>query len=83
MILEIAAPDNTRGAVGVFSMTACGEHSVIVYPRGIDAAKNYRITLDNTQTTFEMPGCDLHQNGIRISIPAALTSELILFENVE
>ena len=83
MILEIAAPDGTRGALGVFAMSGSGEHTVSVYPRGIDVSKTYRVTLDNTQSCFEISGSALIQNGIRTVIPAALTSELILFESIE
>ena len=81
-ILELAAPDRTRGVIGVFAMTKCGEQAIDVCSRGIDPSKTYRVTLDNTQSTFEIPGHALCQNGIRIQLPAALTSELVLFEAI-
>ena len=51
-----------------------------VIPEGINADMNYKITLDNSGAEFTVSGYELMTKGIKIKIPSALSSELILFE---
>lgn len=81
-VLEIASPDCQKGAIGVFALTCSNKTDFTVIPKGIDAGMSYRITLDNSGATFTISGYDLMINGLKISIPSSLSSELILFEKI-
>ncbi len=81
-VIEIASPDRKKGAIGVFTLANVKGEKVIK-AKGADAGKNYRITLDNEQISFIVPGRELKQKGIVVSIPSAMSSELVLYEEVE
>ena len=80
-ILERASLDGARGVIGIFNLANVlpGQESVTVYPRGMDAGKTYRVTLDNSGACFTAPGCELVSRGVRVRLPASLTSELIVY----
>lgn len=80
-VLEIASPDCRKGAIGVFSFP-CGKTKFCVIPKGINAGLNYRITLDNSGAEFTVSGYELITNGLKINLPSALSSELILLEAI-
>ena len=79
-ILERAAEDESRSMIGVFALCMAGERQERIYPRGIDAARRYRVTFDNTGATAEMEGLALQNEGLRVRLDGALQSELILLE---
>jgi alpha-galactosidase len=81
--LEIAAPNGDRGALTAFTVTNAKESTFTVIPRGIDPTAVYRVTFDNHRATMLLGGYDLATNGIRISLPSALSSDLVLYERVE
>ena len=81
-ITEIASPDASRGAVAVFALAGVNG-KINVCPKGADQSKNYKITLDNDGVPFTASGRELHQNGITVDIPCAMSSELILFEEIQ
>ena len=78
--LEICAPDKSKGAVTAYTLVSPKTDTYTVYPKGIDAGKIYTVTLDNSREEFEMSGRQIMTHGIRINIPAALSSELILYK---
>lgn len=78
--LEIATPDGKKGAIAAYTLSMSKEESFTVVPKGINPAFNYRVTLDNTRTDFVVSGYDLMTKGMKIRIPASMSSELILFE---
>jgi len=78
-VLEYAAPDRSRGYAGVFRLgTGAGEYRLRL--RGVDAAAEYEVTLDNAAQVFRMSGRDLALTGLPIALDSALTSELIMYE---
>ena len=79
---EIAALDGSRGAMAVYTLTSAGQTSRNILPKGINAGKTYKVTLDNSRASFVVSGYELLNNGIRIHIPASMASELVLFEAV-
>ena len=81
-ILEIAAPDGSRGAIAAFTLTAGGTRQLTLQPRGIDPSASYRITLDNSRTTFTVSGYELSTCGVKIQVPSSMSSELVLYEKV-
>ena len=80
-ILEIASPDCRQGALAFFS-PSCGKTEVKVSPKGINTGLNYKVTFDNSGTNFNICGYELLTGGLQISVPSALSSELILFEAI-
>ena len=64
-------------------MAAGGAGTHTVHLQGIDPSRTYKITLDNTQHTFTIPGSVLYLNGLTVTVPSALTSELVLYEATE
>ena len=83
-ILERASTDGTKGIVGVFSLADVrpGDETVAVYPRGLDAGRTYEVTFDNFQTTAVVSGFALANEGLRVRLPASLTSELIIYNAI-
>lgn len=78
-ITELAASDKSRAAVTVISLPGSGT-TLQFFPKGLDHGKKYSVTFDNSHSTFEMSGAELMQKGLRVTLPSALSSELIMFE---
>ncbi len=79
-LLEIAAEDGSRGVLGAFTLLHGGDAPMQVTLKGVDAGKQYRVTLDNSGESFVMSGAALMMNGLTLRIPAALASELVIYE---
>ena len=80
-ILEIASPDRSRGAFTVCAL-ADAKGDILVRPKGIDVGKTYEVTLDNSGSAFTVSGYELSVGGVRVNIPAAMSSELVLYKAV-
>ncbi len=82
-VTEIAAPGGALACATIFRASGMqtGEprDEYVFRPRGLDPAADYAVTLDNSGQTYRARGAELIQNGIRIRLEQALTSELILF----
>ena len=81
--LEVASPDHRMGALAAFTMQEAKKDMFVLYPKGIDPELTYRVTLDNLRKSFKMTGGEILQQGVRVRIPASLSSELILWEAAE
>ena len=81
-ILEIGTPDKTKGAATVFRMSGGDTKTNKVILKGIDIGKTYKVTLDNSSSTFTATGRELLADGIPVNIPSSLSSELLLYEAV-
>ncbi len=79
-LLEIAAADGSRGVFGAFTLLQGGNMPIQVTLNGVDTGKQYRVTLDNSGESFVMSGMDLRMKGLTLQIPAALSSELVVYE---
>ena len=82
VVLEIASPEKTKGVIAVFSTENNNGNSIVIKPKGISVGKNYKVTLDNDKASFNISGFSFANNGILISLNSAMTSELILFEEI-
>ena len=78
--LEIAAPDGTRGALAAFTLAGGEERAHVLYPKGIDAARRYQVTYDNSGAREILTGAALLRHGLRVAMPGAMASELVLYE---
>ena len=88
-VIERASEDGERSVIGVFKLANSAEcEEITVRPRGILPSGWYKVILDNAAISdpdFEAPivgGYDITQNGIRVRLASALTSELIILEKV-
>ena len=81
-VLEISAPDKSRGAITVITLCGTNEKEIIVKPKGIDISKDYKVTLDNDGFTYTISGEKLKRNGICVDIKTSLSSELILYKSI-
>ena len=81
-VLEYASADRSRAVMGLFRTADIGDEAIVVHPRGLNQGRTYRVSFDNAGETATIAGRDLVRDGIRISLPARLTSELLLFESV-
>ncbi len=77
--LEVSSRDKTKGALAVFTLGKEKENEILIIPKGIDPSLNYTVTLDNLNSTFIISGFEL-MKGIKINIPSALSSELIMYK---
>jgi alpha-galactosidase len=80
-IWEYVSADARAALVGIFKLTDAPEPCRFV-PRGLNVRATYRVRFDNEAAETEMSGVALRQQGITVSLPAALTSELLLFERI-
>lgn len=78
--LEITSEDKSKGAIAAFTLVSPKTDTFTVFPKGIDIRKTYIVTLDNKRENFEVSGRQLMTHGIKINIPCALSSELILYK---
>lgn len=81
--IEIASKDKTKGAIAAFTLVNPKTYTYTVFPKGIDAGKTYIVTLDNSREEFEVSGRQIFTHGINIRIPTALSSELILYKEIQ
>ena len=78
-VIELAAKDSSRGMIGIFRLAEPEREETTVFPRGVDLSKNYLVTFDNSGAKVRLSGFELSQNGLRIRLGSALTSELVLY----
>lgn len=82
VVLEIADNDNSKGAVGIFTLGSDISPSTIKF-KGVSTEKEYIVYLDNSRSSFKMSGAELKLKGITVDIPSAMSSELILYSEVK
>ncbi|MBE6999995.1 MAG: hypothetical protein E7428_07390 [Ruminococcaceae bacterium] len=82
MVMEIASPNGDKGAATLFTMPGLKSDRYTFLPRGVDAGKTYRVTLDNSRQSFTVEGWKLLSEGIPIRIPGSMASELVLYQEV-
>ncbi len=81
-VLEIALPDSSKGVLGIFVLSDKKDKNIRIAPKGINAGKRYEITLDNSGASFIMSGSDIMNNGLNVSVPSVLSSELVIYKEI-
>ncbi|MEA4833068.1 MAG: glycoside hydrolase family 36 protein [Oscillospiraceae bacterium] len=79
-VFEYSAPDKTKSLAAVFRLSYSRNDFYILYPKGIDRSKKYKVSFCSSGETAEASGYELVNNGLRLYMPGSLTSELIIFE---
>ena len=82
VVLERSAEDKSVGIIGVFRLVMNSTESTVVYPKGIDASATYEVTFDNSRATTKVSGYDMINNGIKLNLPCALSSELVIYKKI-
>jgi hypothetical protein len=82
VVLECMDDDSSRGYTGIFRLGGAKEDAYHFYPKGLDISKRYRVTYDTRGQSQECEGGTLANQGLRVAVPSAFTSELLLFEVV-
>ena len=77
-VLEYGMADKSRGYCGVFKLDN-GVGTFNLRLRGVELGKNYEVTFKNSNATVTLPGFDLANTGLNITLETANTSELILY----
>lgn len=77
-VWETVAADSARAVVGIFRLAGPGEAEYHLRLRGLDAARRYMVTFDNTVQAVDMSGLALMQQGLAIRLEKPLSSELLL-----
>ena len=78
--VEFAAPNRSKGWATIVRMAGGDSDFYLFRPRGLDPARNYRVTFDSTRTTAVVSGLHLIQEGLRLRLESTFSSELLLFE---
>ncbi len=82
-IMEMVSSDKKRGIAGIFQLSDPAESETVVRLRGLDVSLNYKVVWDNNDQSKVIDGFILANQGIKIRLEGALTSELLLFEAIE
>ena len=80
LVLECASEDESHAYAGIFRLGEAKEDVYQFCPRGLDTGQRYRVTYDTSGQTRVLDGGTLMYQGLRVRVPAAYASELLLFE---
>jgi hypothetical protein len=80
IVLECVSEDASRGYTGIFRLPGATGEAYRFYPRGLDISRGYRVTYDTAGWSREVDSGRLVDEGLRVPVTAAYTSELLLFE---
>lgn len=82
-IIERGTEDSKHGVIGIFKLAdSMDENFFTIRPKGVDMSKNYKVTYDNEGTTVIVSGMELRRDGLVVELEGAITSELIIYEEV-
>lgn len=82
VVLECASPEGDRAYAGIFRLPGATDDAYQFRPRGLNPSLRYRVAYDSKDFSCEVDGLTLADRGLRILVPGAFTSELLLFEAV-
>jgi hypothetical protein len=82
-VLEYASPDQKKMVTGLFRLAGEGTESEFrLRLKGVNQTGTYRILSDNRGEMWECSGAELMDRGLRVSLPAPMSSELLLIEKI-
>jgi alpha-galactosidase len=79
-VLELASEDRARAICALFQLCAPIQPEYELRLRGLDVARRYRVTFDNSGQSSLVDGFTLMEQGITVRLEGALTSELLVLE---
>ncbi len=81
-VLELASEDQSRAVVALFRLAGRADDTYLLRLRGVAAGRRYRVTFDNAGQTTEVDGASLLYGDLPIRLARALTSELVIVEEL-
>lgn len=81
-VIEYASTDGRKAVVAVFRLIGDREDEYRLHPRGLRRDLTYAVYFDNRRETVTMAGTGLIDNGLRIPLTGALTSELLVIKEM-
>jgi alpha-galactosidase len=81
-VIELVSEDRSKGICGLFQLSAPTEAEYELRLRGLDRSRRYRVTFDDSGESVTVDGFVLTEQGMKVRLPGALTSDLLLFEAV-
>ena len=82
LVLEYASPDADKAIVGAFRLAGAGDTERTIKFRGLSRAREYCVRFDNRDECVKVPGMQLVEQGVVVSLPYPMTSELLLATEV-
>ncbi|MBS1850911.1 MAG: alpha-galactosidase [Acidobacteria bacterium] len=83
LVLEYATPNAQQDVTTLFRTSNFGDSVFHLLPRGLDASRNYKVTFQSSGETVRISGLQLMQQGLKIRLETAGTSEMLLFHAEE
>jgi len=81
-VLELASADRAKAICGLFQLSAPTRPEYELRLRGLDVSRRYRVTFDNSGQSSIVDGFLLMEQGIKVRLEGALTSELLVLEGL-
>ena len=81
--MEFAGPDRNKAWATIVRISSSGQDTFQFHPKGLDAGKTYRVTLDSTGSQLDLEGWKLIRDGLAIPLEMRTESELLLFEAID
>jgi hypothetical protein len=82
LVLEYATPDASKAIVAAFRLAGAGDTERTIKFRGLSRASQYCVQFDNRDECVTVPGRQLVEQGVVVSLPYANSSELLLASEV-
>ena len=82
VVLEYVSKDKNNAVAAIFRLPGAKEGTYRFVARGLSAAKDYRVTFDNSGEGVVIPGYILSGEGLPVRVDAAMASELLVLEAV-
>ena len=82
VVLEYAACSADAAVVGLFRCSGSRTDTFTLIARGLDPARDYLVSRDNTGDTLRLPGHLLCATGLPVRIAGVMMSELLIIRAV-
>lgn len=82
LVLEIASKEKNVSVTGIFRLEGADTDQYLFFPKGISMSETYDIYFDNTKESIRLNGYCLQNQGIRITLPGKVTSEIVVMKQI-
>ena len=82
IVNEYVSKDGSKAYANLFRLPNTELDTWVFKARGLDRGKNYKVTYVDGGYTYCVSGYEIAERGISIRLDGALTSQMLLFEEV-